>query len=65
MKRKKQYYEPTTYRQEAKKAAEELMYGSDVVERIMKAKDDVEIGKIMMEARRKKFKMNPGADERF
>lgn len=54
-------YEKTTYRREAMKAAEELGYGRDVVEKIKAAKNDGEIERIMINARHEKFNM----DERF
>lgn len=49
------------YLREAKKAAKELGYGKAVIQQIDAAKSDREIERIMISARRKKFKM----DEEF
>ena len=44
------------YRDNAIKAAKDLKYGKDVIERIKTAKTEAEIERIMINARKEKFK---------
>lgn len=44
------YY--NTYKEEAIKAAEELQYSPDVVKKLKKAKNEFEIARILVDARR-------------
>lgn len=45
-----------TYQEDAIQAAEELMYGDKVIERLKKAKNEADICRIMATARNEKIK---------
>lgn len=50
-KSKNDYWEEHHYKRQAKRAAEDLNYGQDVIDAIDKAKSDAEITQIMTTAR--------------
>ena len=43
---------PITYKKEAIKTAEELLYGPAVIKKLQKAKNEFEIARILIDARR-------------
>lgn len=51
----------TSYRKDAIKAARDLRYGDEVIEKLKAAESDSEITRIMKDARKKRFRM----DEEF
>lgn len=47
----KKGYHNTEYKKETIKAAKELLYGSEIINKLENAKDDLELSRIMADAR--------------